>query len=361
MVYDCRPQLLPVSLQLSDIGPLSGLLTVVSASVAVGLTISGVGSDGLVVPELGVAPLGDSGTDLEDELPTPDGSPSTDAAKPGEVVIPEVGPAPRDVDLELARALLEVAVLPLMVTPIIDPVVEPSVMPALYPVPPIVEKMVPGSVEGSPTGEPVAAPSLSMPDLSREGPFDVHRDTSRSGASPRVLDSLRGCQYRMTSYDEDTSSSEFNPAYGIHLHDPLLLEYVGAPESARILSLSPEYWLHYMGHERTLSAALQLQHDAGLILSNLQVLQQFVISLNRMSSEVMRVAFDREPFPSEAVQTVAHYMVAMGLWRPPSTQGIHGPLPSSSCNACMSCFPDLPQWRFLTLVLVFSLGGRYGV
>ena len=37
----------------------------------------GVGSDGLVIPELGVAPLEDSGTDLEDELPTPDGSPST--------------------------------------------------------------------------------------------------------------------------------------------------------------------------------------------------------------------------------------------------------------------------------------------
>ena len=75
----------------------------------------------------------------------------------------------------------------------------------------IIEKLVPGSVEGSPTGEPVAAASLSMPDLSREGPFDVHQDSSRSGASPRVLDSLRGCQYRMTSYDEDTSSSEFNP------------------------------------------------------------------------------------------------------------------------------------------------------
>ena len=64
MVYNCRPPLLPVSLQLSDIGPLSGLPTVVSASVAVhpwedGLTISGVGSDVLVVPELGVAPLVD--------------------------------------------------------------------------------------------------------------------------------------------------------------------------------------------------------------------------------------------------------------------------------------------------------------
>ena len=139
----------------------------------------------------------------------------------------------------------------------------------------------------------------------------------------------------MTSYDEDTSSSEFNPAYGIHLHDPRLLEYVGAPESARLLSRSLEYWLHHMGREKKiLSAALQLQHDADLILSNLQVLQQFVTSLNRMSSEVMRVAFDREPFPSEAVQTVApahrvrraaHYMAALGLWRPPSTQGIHGP------------------------------------
>ena len=194
-----------------------------------------------------------------------------------------------------------------------------------------------------------------MPDLSREGPFEVHQDSSRSGAAPRVLDSLQGCQYRMTSYDEDNNSSEFGPAYGIHLYDPRLLEYVGAPESARLLSHSPEYWLHHMGREKTLSAALQLQHDAGLILSNLQVLQQFVTSLNWMSSEVMRVAFDREPFPSETVLTVApahrvrrtaHYMTAMRLWRPPSTLGIHGPLPSSSCNACMSCancFPDLPK------------------
>ena len=100
--------------------------------------ISGVGSDVVAVPELGVAPLVDSGTDLEDELPTPDGSPPTDAVKPGEVVLSEVCPAPRGgIDLELAKALLEVAVLPMMVTPIMDPVMESSVTPALYPVPPI--------------------------------------------------------------------------------------------------------------------------------------------------------------------------------------------------------------------------------
>ena len=37
----------------------------------------------------------------------------------------------------------------------------------------------------------------------------------------------------------------------------------------------------------------QLQHDAGLILSNVQVLQQLVTALNRTSSEVMRVVYLR--------------------------------------------------------------------
>ena len=67
------------------------------------------------------------------------------------------------------------------------------------------------------------------------------------------------------------------------------------------------------------------------------------------------MAFDQEPFPTEAaqfvapshrVQRAAHYMAAMGLWRPPCTQGIPVPLPSSTCNTCMTCsdcVPDLPK------------------
>ena len=152
----------------------------------------------------------------------------------------------------------------------------------------IVDDVVPESSMGSPAGEPVVVPSDGMPDLSREGPFDVHQDALESGATPQVLDSLPGCQYRMTSYDDDVDRSDLNPAYVLHLHDQRLLEYVGVPESARLLSRTPEYWMHHMGRDRAMSAALQLQHEAGLILSNLQVLGQFVTSLNRMSSEVMR-------------------------------------------------------------------------
>ena len=98
----------------------------------------------------------------------------------------------------------------------------------------------------------------------------------------------------LISYDDDVDCSDLNPAYGLHLHDPRLLEYVGAPELACLLSRTPEYCMHHMVRDRAMLAALQLQHDAGLILSNLQVLGQFVTSLNRMSSEVMRVAFAHE-------------------------------------------------------------------
>ena len=109
------------------------------------------------------------------------------------------------------------------------------------------------AVGGGPSG---------TPDLSREGPFDVHQDGPCSTSSPQLLHDNQGCQFRMTSYDEGTDGPNFAPEYGVQR----LLEYVGAPESARLTSRSPEYWIHHMGREKALSAALQLQHDAGLVL-----------------------------------------------------------------------------------------------
>ena len=53
-----------------------------------------------------------------------------------------------------------------------------------------------------------------------------------------------------------------------------------------------------MDREEAVSAALQLQHDAGLMMTNLQVLGQFMTSLNRISSEVMQLAFGQEQYPS---------------------------------------------------------------
>ena len=86
---------------------------------------------GLICPELGVAPLVDPGTDLEDKRPTPVGSPlaAEDECMP---LSPTSG-----VDVDVTRALLEVGVLPAMVTPIVDLAVGFSMSPATYPVPPV--------------------------------------------------------------------------------------------------------------------------------------------------------------------------------------------------------------------------------
>ena len=129
----------------------------------------------------------------------------------------------------------------------------------------------------------VVGESSEVVDRSREGPFDIHQDNSRSVPSPRLLQDTQGCLFQMTLYDVESDGPNFAPEHGVQLHDPRLLEYVGAPESARLTSRSPEYWVHHMGREKALSAALQLQHDVGL--SNVQVLQQLVTSLNRTSSK----------------------------------------------------------------------------
>ena len=64
----------------------------------------------------------------------------------------------------------------------------------------------------------IGGPS-EVPDLSREGSFDIHQDHPHSVASPRLWQDTQGCPFRMTSYDEETSGPDFTPAYGVQLHD----------------------------------------------------------------------------------------------------------------------------------------------
>ena len=79
-----------------------------------------------ICPELGVTLLLDSGTDLEDELPSPDDS----SMVMGHGVAPL--PAQVEEDVDLAQVLAEFSTLPAIVTPIHDPTEERVVPPAEY-------------------------------------------------------------------------------------------------------------------------------------------------------------------------------------------------------------------------------------
>ena len=118
--------------------------------------------------------------------------------------------------------------------------------------------------------------------------------------SPLLETGLPGCLYRFTSY----SGQPFvdgNPAFWLQLHHPRFLEFVGAPESARLLCRSPTFWADQLGEEQAMAAAVNLQRDAGIMLSNLQILSQFATSLHCMSSEMMVLGIGQVVFPQAEV------------------------------------------------------------
>ena len=215
----------------------------------------------LICPELDVAPLSDPGTDLEDELPSPDTSP---------VVIGHgVALLPAQVEeyVDLTQVLAAFGTLPAIVTPIRDPQEErvglfvtsagPTVVPSNVTKPPtgsvgcspmpLTTPAVPAQEENllfqgqpwfgpSSGGEPAdnrlpAAPLTSrpvtashhdgklyavrelvnVPDLSREGLFDIHQGHHHSGTSPRLRQDTLGCPFRMTSYDAEKGGPDFSP------------------------------------------------------------------------------------------------------------------------------------------------------
>ena len=93
--------------------------------------------------------------------------------------------------------------------------------------------------------------SSEVTDRVREGPFDIYQNGLRSLPSPRLLQDNQGCLFRITSYDVESDGPNFAAEHGVQLHDQGLLEYVGAPESAQLMSRSPEYWVHHVGRETT--------------------------------------------------------------------------------------------------------------
>ena len=120
---------------------------------------------------------------------------------------------------------------------------------------------------------PPASAVSSPRGMPGEGPFDAFCMPADTGSHPLISEGLPGCPYRMTLYsDEDIS--EVDPAFGVQLHHPRFLECIGAPESARLLGRAPAEWVRMMNREDAMAATLQLQRDAGLMASNLQVLGQ---------------------------------------------------------------------------------------
>ena len=109
-------------------------------------------------------------------------------------------------------------------------------------------------------------------------------------------------------------SSHNIPRFGLH------------SESASLLDMGPERWLHSLMREQAIGAASQLHRDVCLMTSNLDILDQYVSCLQASKTDI---TLGSREFPSAAVAAAAGeprarqaavQMEAMGLWRPSMDQ-----------------------------------------
>ena len=154
--------------------------------------------------------------------------------------------------------------------------------------------------------------------LAREGPFP----NERSQASLRVLG--KGCLFRHTSYEWNDHASP-KGGLGVPLNHPRFLEWVGTPDTAWLLEMSPGHWCDTLSRDRALTAAMQLHKDACLMKSNLDVLDQYALALHGTASTILQRTIGGGSFPGADVRTgapgahagrISVQMEALGLWRP---------------------------------------------
>ena len=106
----------------------------------------------------------------------------------------------------------------------------------------------------------------------------------RSKASLWVLG--KGCAFRHTTYS----------VLGVPLNHPRFLEWVGALRSAWLLEMSPGQWCDTLSRDQAMSAAMQLHKDVCLMNTNLDILDQYALSLHGAASKILQKTIALTPW-----------------------------------------------------------------
>ena len=112
--------------------------------------------------------------------------------------------------------------------------------------------------------------------LAREGPFLAER-------SPESIRSLgAGCAFRHTTYRASDYASPVGD-YGLPLHHPRFIEWIGVSQSAGLIEISGGQWVDKLSRDQ----AVHLQRDVGLMQTNVDVLDQYAPSLQKTASRMI--------------------------------------------------------------------------
>ena len=112
---------------------------------------------------------------------------------------------------------------------------------------------------------------------------------------------------------------------GVPLNHPRFLEWLGAPASAWLMEMSRGQWSDTLSRDQAMTAAMQLHKYVCLMNTNLDIIDQYVLSLHGTASRILEKTLGGSPYPMAAVAAGAQsprarrasvQMEAMGLWRP---------------------------------------------
>ena len=125
--------------------------------------------------------------------------------------------------------------------------------------------------------------------------------------------------YRVSDYEEPVGD------YGLPLNHPRFVEWIGVPQSAGLIELSGRQWVNKLSRDQAITAAVHLQRDVGLMQTNVDVLDQYVLSLQKAASRIIDNCLGPCLYPAAEiamgalgprVRRAAIQMEGMGLWRP---------------------------------------------
>ena len=83
-------------------------------------------------------------------------------------------------------------------------------------------------------------------------------------------------------------------------------------------------WVDRLSRDEAVTAAVHLQRNVGLIQTNVDVLDQYALSLQKAVSRIIDICLGSSKYPASEVETgtlgprvyrVAKQMESMGLWR----------------------------------------------
>ena len=113
--------------------------------------------------------------------------------------------------------------------------------------------------------------------------------------------------------------------YGLPLTHPRFVEWIGVPQSAGLIELSGRQWVDKLSRDQAVTAAVHLQRDVGLMQTNVDVLDQYALSLQKVASRIIDNCLGPCVYPAAEIATgalgprvrhAAIQMEGMGLWRP---------------------------------------------